>query len=715
MKNIDKLNSILRLGLSLVFFMAAFISSAQKVSLEMPSLDDKKDIYNLKFTEDPENPKILSAYMEGETEPDSLRFKAEISKVMERVMVTVITEKPNHEIKVDIVKNNWTDVKRSGKTKNGSFQISFDTADQFGIVISSSESNIPFHMAVWTSGKIIPESSLFYSVDGEFNGISNTTLTSNVSSDSPQNNRSDMLLYAIIGLLLFIVVLLLVIFLRKKSNKITLFLIILISSHALVFGKARPSNSSGFMAAAFKQSNAYVDLIFKIDDFASALNALQKGFETFSNFLDDLENQEAIDMDPAGQPRLPSSCLSSYSSNNPNGNNSTSNSDDDNWSENDSPNTNDESNDGSKNQVDFQPMEAAGGIFNEKSDNGPGESQNAGNSKPLRLPQYDSHGKLKNPGDFPNAPLKIDPSNSSPPENPFIESGNDNAIKLIQPEYDRNGLLKDPGDYPNAPLRIDPETGIPIMNPFVDGSESTSFHVRQPKYSKDGILIDPGDFPDAPLRIDPSALNNKDNPSTNVGLEQSQNNIKTKGTGNIQIGSGNGDPSGTTSMSSNNPNSSIAGNGSGSVGGPRNNGDSESPGSGSLGGPRDKDDPNKRAGCKCLQNAYKKLEETRLRLETLRVITDRLDRNTNYYINWGDDVSSVHGVVGIVWQEKKVEILKAMKKFDGTYDAKYHEMIPDLYKNLIEIDRCEALLGFENWYSNAGFIYYEFMREKYKR
>lgn len=710
MKKNKKLIYILRLSLQLFLFMLTFFSFAQKESLEMPSLDDNKNIYNLEFSKDPENPSIISAYMEGETEPDSLRFKAEISKVMERVMVTVITEKPNHEIKVDIVKNNWNDVKRSGKTKNGSFQISFDTADRFGIVLTSNETNIPFHMAVWTSGQIIPESSLFYSVDNGVNGNSNIALATNVSSqifqDGPQDQRGDLLLYGIIGLLVLIVVLLLVLFFRKKSNKITLFLIILIFSHVTVFGKARSSNSSAFMAAAFEQSNQYVDLIFKIDDFASALNALQKGFETFANFLDDLENQEAIDLDPAGQPRLPSSCIISSTNSNPSGNNPFSGGGGDNWSENDRPGTSIESNDGLKNQVDFQPMEAAGSGFNEKPDNGPGESQNAINSKPLRLPQYDTQGNLKNHGDFPNAPLKIDPTNTSQLENPFIDGGTQSPTKLLPPVYDRNGNLKDRGDYPNAPLRVDPETGIPLMNPFVDGSESTSVHVRQPKYSKDGNLIDPGDFPDAPRKIDPNALNNKDNPSTNDGSEQSKINI-LRNSGTL----------GSSSMSSNNPTNSNGGNapGSGSVGGPRNSGDGEGPGSGNTGGPRDKDDSDKKAGCKCLQNAYKKLEETRLRLETLRVITARIDRITNYQINWGDDVSSVHGVIGIVWQEKKVEILKAMKKFDSTYDAKYHEMLPDLYNNLIEIDRCEALLGFENWYGNAGFIYYEFMREKYKR
>jgi hypothetical protein len=749
MKTIVKLIYIFRLRLPLVLFMLAFFSNAQKKSMEMPSLDDKKNVYTLKFSKDPENQNIMSAYMEGETEPDSIRFKAEISKVMERVMVTVVTENPDQEIQVDIVKNNWGDVKRSGKTKKGSFQISFDTAEKFGVVLSSNNKKIPFHMAVWTSGQIIPESSLFYSVDGKLNGISNTALATNVSSqtmqDSPQNNRSTILQYGIFGLLIIVVVLLLVIFLRKKSNKVNLLLIILISSQVMVFGKARKSNSSGFRAAvaqAFKQSKEYADLIYKIDDFASSLNALQKGFETFSNFLDDLESNESIDLDPAGQPRLPSSCLSSYNSSNSNGDNSTGNGDgdgdDNNWNENEPPGTGDDTNENAENQDKFQPMEAAGSLSNDKPDNGPGEMPSS-NRDNLQLPRYDQNGNLINAGDFPDAPTHISTSGNERTKNPYIDYGTNSSQS--NPTYDRNGHLKYPEEFPDAPRKIDISTGLPIMRPVLQGQNQQGPQtIKQPLYDKNGTLIDAGDYPSAPSKIDPrkidanAPLQSPFTGGSSEGIsrsrepkEQSQNTLKTNETDNNLSSSGNGGTSGPSSMSINNPNNTRGSGGSrnpengkgpgpGEVGGPGNPGDGNGPGSGSFGGPGNNEgDKSNTEGCKCLKIAYKKLEETRLRLETLRVYTARIDRITNYQINWGDDVSSVHGVIGIVWQEKKVQILEAMKKYDRTYDFKYDEMIADLYKNLIEINRCEALLGFENWYSNAGFIYYEFMKDKYNR
>tara|TARA_R110000744_G_scaffold263552_1_gene377850 strand:- start:1647 stop:3851 length:2205 start_codon:yes stop_codon:yes gene_type:complete len=725
------------MGTILVFVLSSS-AFAQNKKILIPELDAKKNTYILKFNPDPQNEKVISAYMEGETELDSLRFKAEISKVVERVMVTVITKDPSQEIKIDIVKNNWHDVKRSGKTTNGIYQISFDTAEKFGIVLTSSDSKVPFNLGVWTSGAIIPKSNLFYAVNNS-NSVVNTNLISSEDTEQVENNGSqenNNTLYYIVALLAIIAILLVFILLKKKSNKSSLLLILFLLSQTIIYSNARRSSSGGFQQAivnALKNSDEFMEVIFKMDDYASALNALQQGMDDMKNYLDEMDKDSKVDMDPAGQPSLPSSCLSSYTNRDPNIQESDGNENDVIENENDDTNFNDSPNEGSNRQNENQPIVASGNNANDKPDNGPGVLQNPGNSKPLQLPQYDTQGNLKNPGDFPNAPSKINPTSNSPLENPFIEGGTESTTKLISPEYDRNGNLKDPGDYPNAPLRVDPETGIPIMNPFVDGSESTSVHVRQPKYSKEGNLIDPGDFPDAPQKIDPNALNSQVNPSTNDESEQSENSIKTKAISS----SGNGGTSGSPNLSSNNPNNTSGGNSPGSgggrgsrnpeggngpnpgeVGGPGNPGDGKGPGSGGPGssrGPRDKDDTDKKSGCACLEKAYKKLDNRRFLLEQLRIITANIDRYTDYKIKFGDDVSSVHGVVGIVWQNQKIEILKAMKQFDITYEKKHEEMIADLHQILLEIDRCEAMLGFENWYSNSGFIYYSFMKDKYKR
>jgi hypothetical protein len=137
---------------------------------------------------------------------------------------------------------------------------------------------------------------------------------------------------------------------------------------------------------------------------------------------------------------------------------------------------------------------------------------------------------------------------------------------------------------------------------------------------------------------------------------------------------------------------------------------------GSNAGPRESnEDREKRAGCKCLEEAYADLQEQRYKLTKLLMIGQHTKKVTDFGISFGDDFSGVHAVSGLAWQKQRAKVLKSIEKFDTTYNNKYKELIDKLYKALIQIDECESKLGYENWYSNAGFIYYEFMREKYKR
>ena len=126
--------------------------------------------------------------------------------------------------------------------------------------------------------------------------------------------------------------------------------------------------------------------------------------------------------------------------------------------------------------------------------------------------------------------------------------------------------------------------------------------------------------------------------------------------------------------------------------------------------------PDDEEGCSCLKNAYKELDDRRLNLERLRIIYSHAMKKINAGISFGDGASAVHGVSALAWQSQKMIILKeSIPTLNKSYDDKYAEMIEALEENLLEIDRCENLLGYENWYSQAGFIYYQFMADKYKR
>ena len=172
----------------LVLFLCITGLSFSQEEIKMPELDTNGKVYTLEFSPDSQNKKVISAYMKGETEKDSLRFWAEGTTLLQKVMVTVITGNDD-AIKVDIVKDNWEDSKINGHTKNGLFQESFETAGKFGIVVTSAKGNIPFQLAVWTTGENIPfMGNLYYpaSQEAAVNG-GQTVVNANLISEQEGN------------------------------------------------------------------------------------------------------------------------------------------------------------------------------------------------------------------------------------------------------------------------------------------------------------------------------------------------------------------------------------------------------------------------------------------------------------------------------------------------------------------------------------------------
>ena len=669
-------------NISIILFFISIASFSQEPSVIMPDLDTGKNPFIIKFSEDPEDDRILSSYVEGETETDSLFLKAKILPVLERVMVTILLKDKSENVKIDIVKKHWKDVKRSSETQNGILQLSFDTAEQFGIILSSNKAKVEFNMAIWRSGKIVPETNLFYAVSNLSPATNSlVALEDSAQEDSmidvPKNEKSYMLL--VIGLLVIIVILLIIILKKKSSKTISLFIMFLFH-HGITQADVKPSNVGRYMEQ-LKNLDKAVDIITKIDDYANILDALRHG--VFDNFLDETDIEASPKLDPAGQPTLPSSCLADYKkisqnkgseSNDSNTENigKESQTDTESESESDQANDNQSGSSNSSMETTNKPIEAAGNDMTSISEN----------SETLQLPTYDQNGTLINPGDFPNAPSKINPSTNSPEENPFIDGQvSDENTSRRQPKYDKNGGLVDYGDFPDAPLIIDVETGLPPMNPFIEGSGNPGKFVRHPKYDKDGNLIDNGDFYDAPKYVNPDSIEEENNTTEE---------LRSSGNQNSELENKRNNQDKKQKRETKKKNESKDKN-------------------------KSSDKEQKKEGCECLKNAYVDLEKRRYNLEQLRIIAARIDRYTDEKISYGDDVASVHAIVGLKWQSVKKGILKSMNSFNGTYETKYRFMIEDLHKILLKIDKCEAQLGFENWYSNSGFIYYSFMKDRYKR
>ncbi|HMT09374.1 MAG TPA: hypothetical protein PKA82_15330 [Pyrinomonadaceae bacterium] len=117
----------------------------------------------------------------------------------------------------------------------------------------------------------------------------------------------------------------------------------------------------------------------------------------------------------------------------------------------------------------------------------------------------------------------------------------------------------------------------------------------------------------------------------------------------------------------------------------------------------------------CYDAAYKKLNDVRKRLAKLKC----LGNSTKSYVTaaqaFGDNVSSVHAVQGLAWQRQRKEITDAYTKFKAAYDAKYKELMTTLVDAMNDVAACEAKNGNPDWFQRFGFMYVEFMAEKYKR
>lgn len=117
----------------------------------------------------------------------------------------------------------------------------------------------------------------------------------------------------------------------------------------------------------------------------------------------------------------------------------------------------------------------------------------------------------------------------------------------------------------------------------------------------------------------------------------------------------------------------------------------------------------------CFEDANNELTFVRRQLGRLSCIYNNTKNFSNSAIAFGDNASGIHAVTGLAWQSSRAEIVAEFRHFQGTYDKKYIDLIGALERALKSIDRCEAQYGERDWFQKFGFIYLEFLKDKYKR
>lgn len=117
----------------------------------------------------------------------------------------------------------------------------------------------------------------------------------------------------------------------------------------------------------------------------------------------------------------------------------------------------------------------------------------------------------------------------------------------------------------------------------------------------------------------------------------------------------------------------------------------------------------------CFKEARRNFNETRYLFTQLATIYRCNKDFSEAAIAFGDNVSGYHGVSGMAWQTQKRNIEKSVIDLQKAYDNKYNELVKSLHNNMIELSKCEARYGVDDWYDRFGYIYFEFIRDKYKR
>lgn len=117
----------------------------------------------------------------------------------------------------------------------------------------------------------------------------------------------------------------------------------------------------------------------------------------------------------------------------------------------------------------------------------------------------------------------------------------------------------------------------------------------------------------------------------------------------------------------------------------------------------------------CFEPAYERLKSVRIRFEKLRRLYTWTKAYKERAFALGDSAAGIHGLAGLAWVGKRIELERTYKKFEATVEDKYGELLGELKTSLEQIAACEArVYGEEDWYNRYGFMFYQFMAAHYR-
>ncbi|MGH8187405.1 MAG: hypothetical protein ACREUC_12665 [Steroidobacteraceae bacterium] len=117
----------------------------------------------------------------------------------------------------------------------------------------------------------------------------------------------------------------------------------------------------------------------------------------------------------------------------------------------------------------------------------------------------------------------------------------------------------------------------------------------------------------------------------------------------------------------------------------------------------------------CFEPAHARLNAVRTRFEKLRRIGAWTRTYKERAFTLGQAMGGMHGLAGLAWTGERIKLEKQFQSFESSYQDKYAELLGELEGSLRQIAACEeSVYDEQGWYERFGFIYYNFMADRYR-
>lgn len=205
-------------------FIAALLFSALGANATAQEEGEAPPVQTIELQADDRVPNGKASFLQGETDSAGRRFLVEATEVMQPITVAVYTQKPEDDVRLQIVKGDWAKPVREARTGDTRIaEFNFRTFDGFNIRVDA-EHPTEYQLVVWVGDELavnqpsiaVPASEYVEPAGGNTNAAAGREQKSEASSGGGVS-LSYLELALIIALVAMAAVFAVVLLRRKKS------------------------------------------------------------------------------------------------------------------------------------------------------------------------------------------------------------------------------------------------------------------------------------------------------------------------------------------------------------------------------------------------------------------------------------------------------------------------------------------------------------------